>query len=246
MLRHHFSATSGEYIQSQKLAQKVGFTTSQPLPEIELAENEYFAMLDADGKVQYWPDDTECTWRIKTRFEKVTAYSIDTKEPKQFDDKTLVTDDYTLKQPATNYHTWNAELDDWELTATAADEQLADTLKASKASIDSTSSEISQHWTRFSDEYLEREVQAIAFKEAGYTGECGNYITMYSTRANKTEQEATDTILQQADDLRALQEQLASERMRKYELDACETVEAITALTTEICNNLKAIGDSYE
>ncbi|MDW6017637.1 hypothetical protein SBW85_07580 [Vibrio plantisponsor] len=246
MLRHHFSSVSGEYIKSQKLAQKVGFTTSKPLPEIELDENEYFAMLDADGKVQYWPDDTECYWQIKTRFEKVTAYSKETKESKQFDDKTLVTDDYTLKQPASSYHTWNAEQGDWELTATAAAEQLADTLKASKASIDNTSSTIAQQWTRFSEEYLEREAQAIAFKEAGYTGECGNYITMYSTRANKTEQEATDIILQQADGLRALQEQLASERMRKYELDACETVEAITALTTEICNNLKAIGDSYE
>lgn len=246
MLRHYISSVSGEYIKSQKLAQKVGFTTSQPLPEIELAENEYFAMLDADGKVQYWPDNTECTWQVKTRFEKVTAYSIDTKEPKQFDDKTLVTDDYTLKQPPTSYHTWNAEQSDWELTATAAAQQLADTLKASKASIDNTSSAIAQQWARFSEEYLEREAQALAFKEAGYTGECGNYITMYSTRANKTEQEATDIILQQADGLRALQEQLASERMRKYELDACETVEAITVLTTEICNNLKAIGDSYE
>ncbi|MCG6410505.1 hypothetical protein K6U17_14885 [Vibrio fluvialis] len=246
MLRHYISSVSGEHIKSQKLAQKVGFTTSQVLPEVELAENEYFAMLDGDGKVQYWPDDTECTWQVKTRFEKVTAYSIETKEPKQFEDKTLVTDDYTLKQSPTSYHTWNAEQSDWELTATAAAEQLADTLKASKASIDNTSSAIAQQWTRFSEEYLEREAQALAFKQAGYTGECGNYVTMYSTRANKTEQEATDIILQQADGLRALQEQLASERMRKYELDACETVEAITVLTTEICNNLKAIGDSYE
>lgn len=115
MLRHYISSVSGEYIKSQKLAQKVGFTTSQPLPEVELAENEYFAMLDADGKVQYWPDDTECTWQVKTRFEKVTAYSIDTQEPKQFDDKTLVTDDYTLTKPPHQYVTWSAELDDWEV-----------------------------------------------------------------------------------------------------------------------------------
>ena len=107
MLRHYISSVSGEYIKSQKLAQKVGFTTSQPLPEIELAENEYFAMLDANGKVQYWPDDTECTWQVKTRFEKVTAYSIETKKPKQFDDKTLVTDDYTLLNPTSQFDEWD-------------------------------------------------------------------------------------------------------------------------------------------
>lgn len=107
MLKHHISPASGEYIQSEKLAQKVGFTTSQPLPEIELAENEYFAMLDADGKVQYWPDDTECTWQVKTRFEKVTAYSKETREPKQFDDKTLVTDDYTLLESTSEFDEWD-------------------------------------------------------------------------------------------------------------------------------------------
>ncbi|MGY2573146.1 phage tail protein [Vibrio sp. C8] len=114
MLRHYISSVSGEYIKSQKLTQKVGFTTSQPLPEIELAENEYFAMLDANGKVQYWPDDTECTWQVKTRFEKVTAYSKETQEPKQFDDKTLVTDDYTLSQPPHQYVTWSEELGNWQ------------------------------------------------------------------------------------------------------------------------------------
>ncbi|WP_417585284.1 hypothetical protein [Nitrincola sp.] len=119
MLKHHISPVSGEYVQSQKLAEKVGFTTSQPLPEVELAENEYFAMLDADGKVQYWPDDTGCAWQVKTRFEKVTAYSKETKEPKQFDDKTLVTDDYTLTQPPHQYVTWSEELGDWQVDTQA-------------------------------------------------------------------------------------------------------------------------------
>ncbi|GEM_PF-4467005 len=114
MLKHFISSTTGEYIKSEKLAVKMGSTTSQPLPEVMLAKNEYFAMLDADGKVQYWPDDTECTWQVKTRFEKVTAYSKETKEPKQFDDKTLVTDDYTLTQPPHQYVTWITELGDWQ------------------------------------------------------------------------------------------------------------------------------------
>lgn len=106
MLRHYINSVSGEYIKTQTLLQKVGYTTSQPFPEIELAENEYFAMLNAGGKVQYWPDDTGCTWQVKTRFEKVIAYHKQTQQPKQFDDKSLVADEYTLIKPSTKYDDW--------------------------------------------------------------------------------------------------------------------------------------------
>jgi hypothetical protein len=104
MLRHHVSSVSGEYIKSQRLAHKVGYTTLQPLPKVELAKNEYFAMLDSEGKVQYWPDDTGCTWLVKTRFVKVAAYHKQTQQPKEFDDKSLVTEEFTLKEPPTPYH----------------------------------------------------------------------------------------------------------------------------------------------
>ena len=108
MLKHHINSVSGEYIKSTKLPHKVGYTTSQPLPEVELAENEYFAMLDADGKVQYWPDDTECTWQVKTRFEKVNAYlKLDCTQKKEFDDKTLVTEEYTLLNPTSQFDEWD-------------------------------------------------------------------------------------------------------------------------------------------
>ncbi|EKO3533859.1 hypothetical protein K1L80_000412 [Vibrio fluvialis] len=119
MLKHFISSITGEYIKSENLAVKMGFTTSQPFPDVELAENEYLAMLDVSGRVQYWPDDTGCTWQVKTRFEKVTAYSIDTKEPKQFGDKTLVTDEYTLTQPPHQYVTWSDELGDWQVDTQA-------------------------------------------------------------------------------------------------------------------------------
>ncbi|MBY8122899.1 hypothetical protein KW497_02730 [Vibrio fluvialis] len=119
MLKHFISSTTGEYIKSETLAVKMGFTTSQPLPDVVLSENEYFVMLDADGKVQYWPDDAGCTWQVKTRFEKVTAYNKETKEPKQFDDKTLVTDEYTLIQLPHQCVTWVEELGDWEVDTQA-------------------------------------------------------------------------------------------------------------------------------
>lgn len=246
MIRHYFSDVTGEYITSKKLLQKVGHTTSQPLPEVELAENEYFAMLDNDGNVSYWPDDNDCGWQVKARFEKVTAYNKQTQEPKEFDDKSLVTDDYTMKSPPSPYHTLSDQLDDWDLTPAGAVQQRADVLKASKAAIDNKAASITSHWTRFSEEHAIREAQALAFKEADYQGECGAYVTMFSQRANLTPAQAIDLILQQAEGLRTLKEHLANERMRKYELDACDTIEDIQALTTEIITNLTKIGDGIQ
>ncbi|MBY7811601.1 hypothetical protein KW448_08070 [Vibrio fluvialis] len=122
MLRHYFSDVSGALRASIKnRPNNEGFSTTQALPAVELAENQYLAMLDENGKVNMWPDKEEsgCTWQVKTRFEKVTAYSIDTKELKQFDDKTLVTDDYTLTQPPHQYVTWSEALDDWQVDTQA-------------------------------------------------------------------------------------------------------------------------------
>ncbi|AGN34183.1 hypothetical protein VPPG_00058 [Vibrio phage VD1] len=122
MLRHYFSDVSGVLRASIKnRPNNEGFSTTQALPDVELAENEYLAMLDENGKVNMWPDkeDSGCTWQIKTRFEKVTAYSKETKEPKQFDDKTLVTYDYTLTKPPHQYVNWNEELDDWQVDTEA-------------------------------------------------------------------------------------------------------------------------------
>ncbi|EMA2479562.1 hypothetical protein U2G54_000974 [Vibrio fluvialis] len=114
MLKHFINSTNGEYIKSEQIAVKMGFTTSQPLPEVELAENEYFAMLDAGGKVKYWPDDTNCTWQVKTRFEKVSAYNKADRVTKVFDDQSLVTDDFTLKAPTTQFDNWDNVTNDWQ------------------------------------------------------------------------------------------------------------------------------------
>ncbi|ENM6576923.1 hypothetical protein AB8I88_001871 [Vibrio fluvialis] len=114
MLKHFISSITGEYIKSEGLAVKMGFTTSQPLPAVELAENEYFAMLDAGGKVQYWPDDTNCTWQVKNRFKKVSAYNKADRVTKVFDDHSLVTDDFTLKAPNTQFDVWDEALDNWQ------------------------------------------------------------------------------------------------------------------------------------
>ncbi|ELV8694348.1 hypothetical protein QNE54_001064 [Vibrio fluvialis] len=111
---HFFNSNTGEYISSLDTPHKVGFSTTQALPDILLTENEYIAMLDADGKVQYWPDDTNCTWQVKTRFEKVSAYNKADRVTKIFDDQSLVTDDFTLKAPNTQFDVWDETLDNWQ------------------------------------------------------------------------------------------------------------------------------------
>ena len=67
------------------------------LPSSALQENECHAFLDSNGNV---PRDYKGgSWVIKERFVKVTAYNKQDKSSKEFDDKTLVTDDYTLEKP---------------------------------------------------------------------------------------------------------------------------------------------------
>lgn len=85
-------------------------------------------------------------------------------------------------------------------------------------SIDDTAANISARWTRFAEEYKEREAAAIAFKEANFAGEVSVYISSFATVAGLDNQSAALLILQQAERLRALQQQLAVQRMRKYEL----------------------------
>ncbi len=113
--------------------------------------------------------------------------------------------------------------------------------------IDDESATVTKKWTRFTEEYKEREAAAIAYKEAGYTGDASIYITSFSEPAGITNQEATDLILKQANDLRALQSQLAAERMRKYELKQPDlTLDDIATSRDEIIANIRTLGESYE
>ncbi len=126
-------------------------------------------------------------------------------------------------------------------------EQLAIAITSAISAIDTSAATVTSNWTRFAEEYKEREAAALAYKEAGYSGEVSIYITSFAEPAGITNQAAADLILKQAADLRTLQSQLAAERMRKYELKATGlTLEEITVLRNEIVANIKALGESYE
>ena len=119
------------------------------------------------------------------------------------------------RQP-TELHIWNGN--SWVIDEEKQTEIKRELIKRLVDSIDDTAANISARWTRFAEEYKEREAAAIAFKEANFAGEVSVYISSFATVAGLDNQSAALLILQQAERLRALQQQLAVQRMRKYEL----------------------------
>ena len=119
------------------------------------------------------------------------------------------------RQP-TELHIWNGN--SWVIDEEKQTEVKRELIKRLVDSIDDTAANISSRWIRFAEEYKEREAAAIAFKEANFAGEVSVYISSFATVAGLDNQSASLLILQQAERLRALQQQLAVQRMRKYEL----------------------------
>lgn len=119
------------------------------------------------------------------------------------------------RQP-TELHKWNGN--SWVVDKKKKTEIKRELIKNLVDSIDDTAANISARWTRFAEEYKEREAAAIAFKEANFAGEVSVYISSFATVAGLDNQSASLLILQQAESLRTLQQQLAVQRMRKYEL----------------------------
>ncbi|HHE9452142.1 type I restriction endonuclease subunit R, EcoR124 family [Haemophilus influenzae] len=119
------------------------------------------------------------------------------------------------RQP-TELHKWNGIT--WVIDEKKKTEIKRELIKRLVDSIDDTAANISSRWTRFAEEYKEREAAAIAFKEANYEGECSRYISDFAQRARLDNKTATNLILTQAAGLKKLQMELANQRMRKYEL----------------------------
>ncbi|HHW7035906.1 TPA: hypothetical protein ACU4DO_000009 [Haemophilus influenzae] len=119
------------------------------------------------------------------------------------------------RQP-TELHIWNGN--SWVIDEEKQTEIKRELIKRLVDSIDDTAANISARWTRFAEEYKEREAAAEAFKEANYEGECSRYISDFAQRARLDNKTATNLILTQAAGLKKLQMELANQRMRKYEL----------------------------
>ncbi|MBD1572882.1 hypothetical protein HC725_06260 [Vibrio sp. S17_S38] len=83
--------------------------TDKPLPNAALdAEKQYYSFRDQYDNVPYWSGES-CGWVVKDKKIQVTAYNKETQETKEFDDESLVTDDYTLLKPSSQYDEWMDE-----------------------------------------------------------------------------------------------------------------------------------------
>lgn len=112
--------------------------------------------------------------------------------------------------------------------------------------IDEAVAAIYGRFTRFQLEYTEREAQAKAYKDAGYTGPVPPRVAEFATPAGMPAQAATDLILQQAVSLRTAQGELSALRMRKYEVLRAATDEQAQAVAAEILAAIAAVGGQVQ
>ncbi|HHF3538015.1 TPA: hypothetical protein ACPPJP_000265 [Haemophilus influenzae] len=148
------------------------------------------------------------------------------------------------KQP-TELHKWNGN--SWIVDEKKKTEIKLELIKNLVDSIDDTAANISARWTRFAEEYKEREAAAEAFKAANYEGECSRYISDFAQRARLDNKTATNLILTQAAGLKKLQMELANQRMRKYELKAPNlTIEQMQSIHDDIIKQMDNLMEAYQ
>jgi hypothetical protein len=95
---------------------------------------------------------------------------------------------------------------------------LSTVIKTLCSNVDTRVATIYSQWSRFQAEYEAREQAAQAFKDGGYAGDPGIYVTGFATAAGMTNQAAADLILSQATTLNGALAMLGALRMRKYEI----------------------------
>ena len=148
------------------------------------------------------------------------------------------------RQP-TELHKWNGN--SWIVDEKKKTEIKLELIKNLVDSIDDTAANISSRWTRFAEEYKEREAAAEAFKAANYEGECSRYISDFAQRARLDNKTATNLILTQAAGLKKLQMELANQRMRKYELKAPNlTIEQMQSIHDDIIKQMDNLMEAYQ
>ncbi|VEI57717.1 Uncharacterised protein [Pasteurella multocida] len=144
--------------------------------------------------------------------------------------------------PLTDHHEWDGEK--WFIAQEKQIKVKRELIKSLIDDIDNAAASILAKWTRFAEEYKEREAAAIEYKESGFKGEPSKYITMFSTVAGLDNKSATLLILKQAEGLRTLQEQLAVQRMRKYELKHEElNEEELKRIHDDIISKMKTLAE---
>lgn len=143
-------------------------------------------------------------------------------------------------------HTLNPKTLVWELSEDNAKALLTARLSQYVTNIDNKAAEIYNIWTRFEIEYTARRDAALKFKEANYEGDPGIYVTSFALSAKIDNKTATNIILQQADLLQKVQDDLAAIRMRKFELKRAETLEQLTDIYNDIMSAIDQLYQQYK
>jgi hypothetical protein len=107
--------------------------------------------------------------------------------------------------------------------------------------IDNTVADVYSAFTRFQQEYTNRENAAQAYTNAGYTGDPTMWVTSFSDAAGLTPQQGAVKILQQATLLNGALMALAAQRMRKYELVPTLDAAGLLAVYNSIINDINSI-----
>jgi hypothetical protein len=123
---------------------------------------------------------------------------------------------------------------------------LADIKSGLVQGIDNLVASIYSQWTRFQQEYLERQAAAQAFKDAGYTGDPGVWVSAFATAAGITNQQATDLIMAQSTSLNGALATLGALRMRKYEIINAADADAANAAYADITAKINQTAEAIQ
>lgn len=137
----------------------------------------------------------------------------------------------------------------WQITDLSPEQAAANraaTRAAAALQIDEAVAAIYGRFTRFQLEYTEREAQAQAYKDAGYTGEVPPRVVEFAIPAGMPAQAATDLILAQAANLRTAQGELSALRMRKYEVMRAASDAAAQTVAAEILAGVESVGRAVQ
>jgi hypothetical protein len=96
-------------------------------------------------------------------------------------------------------------------------------------------------YTRFMQEYLQREAAAQAYIQSNYTIPPTIWVTSYATAANVSNQLAAQTIMAQANQLNGAVAALGALRMRKYEIAAAQDATTAQTIYESIMTEIESI-----
>ncbi|MBE2895445.1 hypothetical protein HPC38_00935 [Pasteurellaceae bacterium HPA106] len=184
-------------------------------------------------------------WQYVPDYTGKIVYNKKTKEPFEVKEIGELDEQYTEKEPPTQFHEWVDN--EWVLSVEKEKELNQQVQHDLINSIDETAAQITMRWTRFTVEYEAREQAAKSFIGSGYKDEPNIYITSFSDAAKMDVKKAAQLIMKQAEGLRQLQEQLAVQRMRKYELKADGlSVEQMQSIHDDIINKMQKLAEAQQ